>query len=65
MTPAHAAADVDRRCGTNSAYRFESPIDACELAPGLENTPQHRVSLESNEGDFLSLALAAPVVAIS
>ncbi|MGB6368934.1 MAG: right-handed parallel beta-helix repeat-containing protein [Thermoanaerobaculia bacterium] len=40
------------------AYRFERPIDACELAPGRENTPQHRVSLESNERNFLSLRLA-------
>ena len=35
------------------AYRFERPIDACERAPGLENTPRHRVSLESNERIFL------------
>jgi hypothetical protein len=39
----------------SGAYRFERPIDACELAPGLENTPQRRVSLESNERNFLSL----------
>ena len=37
------------------ASRFERPIDACELAPGLENTPQRRVSLESNKRNFLSL----------
>jgi CubicO group peptidase (beta-lactamase class C family) len=37
------------------AYRFERPIDACDLAPGLENTPQRRVSLESSERNFLSL----------
>ena len=37
------------------AYRFERPIDACELALGLENTPQRRVSLEWNERKFLSL----------
>jgi hypothetical protein len=36
------------------ASRFERPIDACELVPGLENTPQRRVSLESNERNFLS-----------
>ncbi len=38
------------------AHRFDRPIDACELAQGLENTPQRRVSLESNERKFLSLA---------
>jgi hypothetical protein len=38
------------------AHRFERPIEACELAPGLENTPQRRVSLESNERNFLSLS---------
>jgi hypothetical protein len=37
------------------AHRFEKPIDACELAPGLENTPQRRVSLESNGRNFLFL----------
>ena len=37
------------------AHRFERPIDACELAPGLENTPQRRVSLESNKRNFLFL----------
>jgi len=38
------------------AYQFERPIDACELAPGLENTPQRRVSLESYERNFLFLS---------
>ncbi len=33
--------------------RFRRPPEACELAPGLENTPQRRVSLESNERNFL------------
>ena len=37
------------------AHRFERPIDACELAQGLENTPQRRVSLESNNRNFLIL----------
>jgi len=37
------------------AHRFERPIDACELAPGLENTPQRLVSLESNKRNFLFL----------
>jgi len=37
------------------AHRFERPIDACELAPGLENTPQRRFSLESNKRNFLFL----------
>jgi hypothetical protein len=44
----------------SGAYRFERPIDACELAPGLENTPQRRVSLESNERNFLSLTEGSP-----
>ena len=42
---------IERRVpGHNSrmggASRFERPIDACNLALGLENTPQRRVSLE-------------------
>jgi hypothetical protein len=39
------------------AHRFDRPIDACELAQGLENTPQRRVSLESNERKFLSFCI--------
>ena len=35
--------------------RFRRPPEACELAPGLENTPQRSVSLESNERNFLFL----------
>jgi hypothetical protein len=41
----------------SGAYRFERPIDWCKLAPGLENTLQRRVSLESNERNFLSLSV--------
>ena len=42
------------------AHRFERPIDACELAPGLENTPQRLVSLESNKRNFLFLKFPIP-----
>jgi hypothetical protein len=36
--------------------RFRRPPEACEFAPGLENTPQRPVSLESNEKNFLFFA---------
>lgn len=39
----------------SSAYRFQRPTDAYEFAPGLENTPNRRVTLVSNERNFLSL----------
>jgi hypothetical protein len=37
------------------AFRFERPIDALVLALGLQSGPEHRVSLESNERNFLFL----------
>jgi len=35
--------------------RFRGPPDTCEPALGPENAPEHCVSVESNEGNFLSL----------
>ena len=36
--------------------RFRKPLNACEPALGLEKAPEHRVSLESNKRNFLSLS---------
>ena len=35
--------------------RFRKPLNGCEPALGLEKAPEHRVSLESNKRNFLSL----------